>query len=79
MFDGSERKSAQLLKILLERGAYRDYFPDPSKSLFIADLPKQEDAAKKEFEADGLNSNFAGGSWYLGAYQGTQEELEAWV
>ena len=38
-FDGLARQSAQLLKLLMERGAYRKYFPKPSTSLFISDTP----------------------------------------
>ena len=50
-----------------------------AKSLFILDTPGQEDAARIEFEAEGLAPNFFSGSRYLGAYLGPQEELEAWV
>ena len=35
VFDSLARKSAQLLKLLMERGADRGYLPDPSKSLLI--------------------------------------------
>ena len=34
---------------------------------------------KREFVKEGLCLNFVSGSWYLGAYLGLQEELEAWV
>ena len=30
-FDGSARRSAQLLKLLMRRGTDRGYFPDPTK------------------------------------------------
>ena len=40
---------------------------------------EQEEAAKRKFVAEGLEINFVGGRWYLGAYLGPQEELEAWV
>ena len=36
-FDGSERSSAHILKLLMERGTARGYFRDTSKSLFITD------------------------------------------
>ena len=39
----------------------------------------QEEAAKREFVAEGLVLNLISGSRYLGAYLGPQEELEAWV
>ena len=48
-FDGSERRSAQLLKLSMKRGTDQGYFPEPAKSLFILDTPGQEEAAKREF------------------------------
>ena len=77
--DGSTQCSAQLLKLLMKRGPDRGYFPKTAKSLFISDNPGQEEAAKKEFTKEGICLNFVSGSWYLGAYLGPQEELEAWV
>ena len=38
-FDGSARRIAQLLKLLMKRGMYRGYFSEPDKSLFISDKP----------------------------------------
>ena len=38
-FDGSARRSAHLLKLLVKRGPDQGYFPDPAKSLFISDNP----------------------------------------
>ena len=38
-FDGSARRSVQLLKLLMKRGPDQGYLPDPSKSLFISDTP----------------------------------------
>ena len=78
-FDGSERRSAHILKLLTERGADRGYFTDPAKSLFISDTPEQVEAAIREFAAEGLALNLVSGSIYLGAYLGPQEELAAWV
>ena len=34
-FDGLARQSAQLLKLLMKRGADKGYSPKPAKSLFI--------------------------------------------
>ena len=48
-FDGSARRSAQLLKLLMKRGPNRRYFHEPAKSLFISDTPGQGEAAKREF------------------------------
>ena len=50
-FNRSERQSAQLLKMLMERGPDQGYLPKPSKSLFILDTPGQEAAARREFAA----------------------------
>ena len=46
-FDGSERRSVQLLKILTKMGPDQGYFPKPAKYLFIFDTPGQEEAAKR--------------------------------
>ena len=78
-FDGLARRSAQLLKLLMRRGPNWGYLPEPAKSLFISDTPGQEAAAKREFSAEGLTLNLVSGSQYLGAYLGSQAELEAWV
>ena len=32
--------SAQLLQLLMDRGTYQGYFPEPTKSLFIVDMPE---------------------------------------
>ena len=63
----------------MERGPDWRYLPEPSKSLFIADSSDQEEATKKNFVAEGLNSNFVGGSCYLGVYLLQRLELEEWV
>ena len=46
-FNGSLHRSAQLLKLLMERGPDRGYFPKPAKSIFMADLPDQEEATNQ--------------------------------
>ena len=78
-FNGSARRSAKLLKLLINRGPDRGYFPDPAKSLFISDTQGQEAAAKREFAKEGLDLNSVSGSRYLGAYLGPQAELEEWL
>ena len=78
-FNGSAQRSAQLLKLLMKRRPDRGYFPEPAKSLFISDTPGQEEAAKREFAAEGLTLNFVSDSRYLEAYIGPHAELEAWV
>ena len=79
VFDSSAQQSAQLLKLLMKRGPDQGYFPEPAKSLFILDTPGQEDAVKREFLLEGLTLNYVSVSWYLGAYLGPQDKLEAWV
>ena len=69
-FDGSALCSAKLLKLLIEIGPDRGYLTEPAKSLFISYIPGQDEATKREFEADGLELNSVSGSRYLGAYPG---------
>ena len=78
-FDGSARRSAHLLNLLMERGLEQGCSSKPDKYLFISDTPGQEEAARREFSAEGLVLNFVRGSSYLGDYLGPQEELEVWV
>ena len=39
-FDGLARRSAAQLRLLMDQGADRGYFPEPAKSLFIAENPE---------------------------------------
>ena len=52
-FDGSARRSAQLLKLLMRRGTDQGYLPEPAKYLFISDTPGQEEASNQEFAVVG--------------------------
>ena len=79
VFDRSARRSVHILKLLMEMGAYQEYFPYLSKFLFNYDTVEQEEAAKREFAAEALEINFVNGSRFLGGYLGPQEELAAWV
>ena len=45
-FDGSASSSAAQLRLLLGRGPYQGYFPEPSKSLFISYNPEEKEAAR---------------------------------
>ena len=58
-------KVMELMNLLLEGGMYQGCFPDPSKSLFVADFPNQEASTQQNFEAEGLTLNFVTGSRYL--------------
>ena len=77
-FNGSAQRSAKLLMLLMDGGSYLGYFPDSSRSLFTMDIPRQEEAYKREFASEGLDLYFVGGSWYLGAYLGLRKELDGW-
>ena len=61
-FDGLARRSAQLLKLLMNRGPDQGYFSKPAKSLFISDTPGQEAVAKWGFANEGLALNAISGS-----------------
>ena len=45
---GLAQQSAQLLKLLMEREPDRGYIPEPTKYLFILDIPGQEEEAQRE-------------------------------
>ena len=49
-FDGLARRSVAHLRLLIDRGPERGYFPEPAKYLFIAGNPKEKEVAKREFE-----------------------------
>ena len=51
-FNRLAQGSAQIIKLLMEKGAYRRYFSVPANSLFISDLPYQEESAKTDFVAE---------------------------
>ena len=67
-FDRSAQRSAQILKLLLEREPDREYFPELAKSLFIASSLNQEEAEKREFKSEGMQLKFVGIILYLGDY-----------
>ena len=46
-FDVSAQQSAHFLKLLMDWGQDRGYFPEPAKSLFILDTLGQEEVAKR--------------------------------
>ena len=78
-FDGLAQRSAQLLKLLMDRKAEQGYLPKPAKSLFIADTPDQEEMAKRDFVVEAIELDSVGGSRYLGAYLFPQGDLKAGV
>ena len=56
-FDGSMWRSAAQLRLLMDQGPDRGYFPEPAKSLFISDNLEDEEAERQEFERTGSNLN----------------------
>ena len=62
VFDVPASRSAVYLRLLLEWGLYRGYFPDPTNLLCISDKLEYKDAARREFEQTGLNINYVYGS-----------------
>ena len=61
-FDGLVRQSAAQPKLHMYRGPDRGCFPDPDKSLFIADNPEDKEVVRWEFDQSGLNLHYLGGS-----------------
>ena len=61
----------------MDRGADQRYFPEPAKSLFIADNLEEEESEKREFERAGLNINYLDVSCYLGAFWGTERSYRS--
>ena len=41
-FDGSSRRSTAQLRLLMDQGVDRGYFPEPAKSIFIANNPEEK-------------------------------------
>ena len=74
-FDGLERRSAAQIRLLMDQRQDRGYFPKPSKSLFMAENPKEKEAAKREFKQAGLNLNYVDCGSYLWVYLVPKEEL----
>ena len=62
VFNGLARRSAAQLKLIMARGTDWGYFPEPAKSLFIADNSEGKDVGRREFERAGLNLNYTCGS-----------------
>ena len=67
-FDGSSKRSATQLRLLMDQGLDWGYLPEPAKLLFISVNLEDKEAARREFERSGLNINYLDGRQYLGAY-----------
>ena len=46
-FDGSSRRSAVQLRLLMDQEPDRGYFPELAKSLFISENQEEKEAAKR--------------------------------
>ena len=55
VFDGLERHSAQLLKLLMKMRTDRGYFPDPDKSLFTLTPRGKKQQRSSNLRRRGLN------------------------
>ena len=62
--------------MILDRGTHLGESSKPDKLLFISDYPDQGEVTKWGFEAEVIQLNFVGETWYLGLYIGPREELE---
>ena len=51
VFDGSARRSLNILKLLMERSPDWGYFLKPANSLFISDTLEREEAYNRELAA----------------------------
>ena len=78
-FDGSTRRSAAQLCMIMERGPDQGKLPMLANYLFIVDNLEEKGATRKEFKQAGLNLYYIDCSRYLKAYLGPREELEEWV
>ena len=78
-YDGSDRRSAQILHILLYQGPERGYLPKLEKPMFIINTPANEEASRRALEADGLMLWFVLRILYWGGFLGSRYELEDWV
>ena len=61
-FNGSARRSAAQLHLLIDWGTDRGYFLKPSKLLFIDKDPEEKEATRQEFKQAGLHINCVDGS-----------------
>ena len=71
-------KSVKLLKILVAKGPYVGYYPDPDKSWHVC--PKgEEESAKRIFADAGMNVKCCQGQRYLGGFVGSDATKEKWL
>ena len=61
-FDGSARKSAAQLRLLMDKGSDLGYFLNPDKYTFITNNPDEKEVARRGFELERLHLNHVDGS-----------------
>ena len=49
-FDGSGKRILRLMNLIIERGTFQGYYPEPEKLLFICYPLDQEAEARRYFE-----------------------------
>ena len=62
LFNGFTSDINRLLRPLLDWVPDQGYFPKPSRSLFIADSPTQEEEARQDSKTEILKLKFMAGS-----------------
>eukprot|EP00957_Ditylum_brightwellii_P117987 8998967-Ditylum_brightwellii.AAC.1 len=78
--DSPARCNAHIIKVLIEQGPDRGYFPEPGKSIHICDDPSQVQETKQIFQEEGIREmTFTNGQRYVGGFIGTEETRLDWV
>eukprot|EP00957_Ditylum_brightwellii_P086504 6581866-Ditylum_brightwellii.AAC.1 len=67
------------MKVLVERGPDREYFPEPEKSIHVCDDPSQVEEMQAIFAEEGLQIIIKDGQRYVGGFVGTEETRLEWV
>ena len=67
------------LKLLMYQEPDWGHFPEPARSISIADNPEDKEARNREFDQARLHLNCLDVSRYLGAFMEPREEMEEWM
>eukprot|EP00957_Ditylum_brightwellii_P059781 4538414-Ditylum_brightwellii.AAC.1 len=67
------------MKLLLQRGPDRGYFPEPAKSTHICDQQEEAEMVREIFKAGCVVVKIHDGFRYVGGYIGGKEEESEWV
>ena len=71
---GCSKHNAKLLRALMEKGPFHEYFPETEKSWHVCAEGREE--AREAFDAEVLKVRFTRGERYLGGFYGGWEEME---